>query len=190
MKHPEVFIIPIMMLSDYFLTVWGVILSEKKYQQHFKIEHYELNPIWQKNIANKQWFNPKHLIAVAVVAVFCLVWSNGWTDPDAISEGLFGFFTILYASIIGNHLSNVFTFSYVIRHPENVSGEVTTSYLLALKTSQFHALSLFFILFVIAIFSPTPFVIGGACSQMARLFNRWRWLAKANAQKKVPPKIL
>jgi hypothetical protein len=119
MNHPEVFIIPVMMLADHFLTVWGAILSEKKYRQHFKIEHYELNPLWQKNIASKKWFNPRHLIMVAIITLFCFLWSTGWKDPDMVAEGLFGFLTVLFGSIIGGHLANIFIFcmSIVIPNP-------------------------------------------------------------------------
>ncbi len=66
MKHPELILIPILMFSDYFLTVAGAVLKEKKYADHFKFEHYELNPIWQKEIAQKKWLNPKHIVLTIV----------------------------------------------------------------------------------------------------------------------------
>jgi hypothetical protein len=191
MNHLEVFIIPVMMLADYFLTVWGAILSEKKYQQHFKIENYELNPLWQKSIAQKKWFNLKHLAIVLIITFFCFIWSNGWKDPDPFSEGLFGYFTILFASIIGIHLANILTFDFIIRNPDSISGEIKMSHPLLLCISQFRLLSLLFILILAAVFSPTPFIIGGLCSQIVLLITKLVWLAKARAteRKKIPPKI-
>jgi uncharacterized membrane protein YciS (DUF1049 family) len=179
MNHPELLLFPVMMLLDYFLTVWGAILSERKYKQHFKFEHYEINPIWQKTIARKQWFNPKHLASVAFVSVMCILWSNGWTGRDYVMEGMFGFITIFIAGIIGVHVSNILTFNYLLRHPEFVSGEVTMSHLLTFSMSRFRLCTLFFPLVLISIFSPTPFVIGGLCSQIVHFIVNLVWTAKA-----------
>lgn len=192
MNHPEVFIIPVLMLSDYFLTVWGAILSEKKYGQHFKFEHYELNPIWQKNIARKQWFNLKHLVIVVAVTIFCFFWSNTWTGTDVGSEALFGYLTILFASINGTHVANILTFLYMIRHPGSVSGEIRMNHPLMLCLSQFRLLSLLLVLIVIAFFSPTPFILGGVGSQVVLLITKLCWTAKANAaeKKKTAPPVL
>jgi hypothetical protein len=182
MNHPELLLIPILMLLDYFLTVWGAVLSEKKYRQHFKIEHYELNPIWQKSIARKQWFNPKHLGIVSAIMVLCLLWSHGWTGRDDGAEGMFGFIIISLGSIIGHHVSNIFMFYYLVRHPECVSGEVTMSHLLVLHMSQFRFFALFFPLVLISIFSPSPFVMGGLCSQIVFFIVSLVWTAKAKAK--------
>ncbi len=181
MNHPEVLIIPVMMLADYLLTAWGAILSQKRYRQHFKVEHYELNPIWQKSIAQKKWFNPKHLVIVCIFTTFCCLWSNRWAGTDTGSEVLFGFLVTLNASVIGTHLTNILTFQYVNRHPDCMSGEITMNHPMMLNMTQFRLFSLLLILTIIAIFSPTPFIIGGACSQFVFLFVQLIWIAKANA---------
>lgn len=184
MNHPEVFVIPVMMLADYFLTVWGAILSEKKYRLHFKIEHYELNPLWQKNIASKKWFNPRHLAIVAIFMGFCFLWSNTWAGDDPVAEGIFGYLVILFGSIIGSHLANIFTFFYVNRHPESIHGEITMNHPLMLCIAQFRTANLLLVLTLIAIFSPTPFVLGGLCSQICFLVVKLFWIEKANANEK------
>ncbi|MGD0815068.1 MAG: hypothetical protein ABSA83_15795 [Verrucomicrobiota bacterium] len=182
MNHPELLLIPLMMLLDYFLTVWGAVLSERKYRHHFKIEHYELNPAFQSSVARKQWLNPKHLGIVSALTVICFWWSSVWRGQDVFAECLFGYLTILFASIIGRHASNILTFYYHIRHPECVSGEVRMSHLLALNNARFRGLSLFFPLILIAFFSPSPFVIGGVLSQVALFFVHLKWLAKAKVK--------
>ena len=189
MNHPEVFIIPVMMLADYFLTVWGAILSEKKYRLHFKIEHYELNPLWQKNIASKNWFNPRHLTIVAIFTVFCFVWSNIWIEDDPVFKGFFGYLIVLEGSIIGNHLTNICIFFYVNRHPESIHGEIKMNHPLMLCMAQFRAFSLLMVLILIAIFSPTPFILGGLCSQICFLLVKLFWIAKANANEKRKPRV-
>ena len=61
MKHPEIFLLPVFMLADYFLTIYSAVLLDRRYRDFFKINQYELNPLWQKAVASKTWFNPKHL---------------------------------------------------------------------------------------------------------------------------------
>lgn len=181
MNHPEVFIIPVLMLSDYFLTVCGAVLSEKKYRQHFQFENYELNPLWQKDMARKRWFNPKHLTIVAIVLGFCFVWSNAWTDDDIVSEGLFGYLTILFTSVIGTHVGNILTFRYINRHSESVFGEIKMNHPLMLHISLFRLIGLLLVLTAVAIFSPTPFILGGLCSLIMLSIVKLFWIAKANA---------
>ena len=45
MRHPEVLFVPVLMVLDYYLTLYGAHLAEQSYRRHFKTEHYELNPI-------------------------------------------------------------------------------------------------------------------------------------------------
>jgi hypothetical protein len=182
MNHPEVFIIPVLMLLDYFLTVWGSILRGKKHAQHFRFEHYELNPIWQKSIAQKKWLNPGLLGIVTAVTAICFVWSVAWKGEDDFAQGALGFVTVLYGSIVGRHLENICAFRFLFLHPECVSGEVTMSHLLALHMAQFHCIALCLLLVLIAIFSPSPFLIGGVLSQVYLFFLHWKWIKKTKAQ--------
>jgi len=119
---------------------------------------------------------------VALATMACVLWSSGWTTPDDFMEGLFGFVVILEAGIIGQHLSNILTFFYLIRHPECVSGEITMSHLLSLNLSIYRSLTLFVPLVLIVIFSPAPFVIGGVFSQLFLFILHLRWLGKARAR--------
>jgi len=186
MNHPEVLIIPVLMLLDYFLTIWGAVLSEKKYAQHFNYEHYELNPYHQKSIAEKKWFNPKYLAVMTAVAAMCFVWGVAWNGEDGLAEGMFGFATILSGSLVGRHLSNICIFRYFIRHPNCVSGETKIVQLTALNMARSQIFILFFPLLLIAIFSPTPFVIGAVVSQVFLFFLNLKWISKAKSQLRKP----
>ena len=77
MKHPEVILVPAFMLADYFLTLAGAVLRDRKYSDHFKTEHYEMNPLWQKDVARKKWLNPRHIVLVVVVS--CVNQSHDWS---------------------------------------------------------------------------------------------------------------
>ena len=57
-------------------------LSEKTYRQRFKVPDYELNPIFRKNIARKQWVSIRHLAMVVLVGVFCTYWYFNWLSID------------------------------------------------------------------------------------------------------------
>src|SRR5262245_6019846 len=61
MLHPEVLLVPVLMVLDYYLTLYGAHLAEQSYRRHFKTEHYELNPIWQRAVARRRWINLWHL---------------------------------------------------------------------------------------------------------------------------------
>ncbi|HCE45746.1 MAG TPA: hypothetical protein DET40_19560 [Lentisphaeria bacterium] len=61
MKHQEVLLLPMPMFSDYFLTLLGAVMKDKKYCEHLKTQHYELNPVWQVNIAQKKYSFNKFL---------------------------------------------------------------------------------------------------------------------------------
>ena len=66
MLHPEMILVPVLLLADYFLTIQGANAAAGKYSQHFRVRHYQLNPLWQQAIARRKWFNPRHLLLVVV----------------------------------------------------------------------------------------------------------------------------
>jgi len=164
MRHPEVFLVPFVMLLDYLLTVAGSRLAARKYSQHFKFEHYELNPVWQKTITQGRWFSPKHMGIVVVTSLCCLVWGDAWKEPSQISEGALGFFVILYSSVVASHLGNILTFWRVLRHPQDLSGEVTVSHKQVLAMSRHRSLMVIFPIALAVWLAPSPFLYGGLAS--------------------------
>ena len=119
---------------------------------------------------------------MTAVTALCFVWAVCWEGEDGYAEGILGFLTMLSGSLVGVHLSNIGTFRYFIRNPECASGEIKLNHLAALNMSRCRIATLFFPLTLIAIFSPSPFVIGGVCSQVYLYCLTWRWIAKAKAQ--------
>src|SRR5262249_53832041 len=135
MKYPQILLLPVMMFADYFLTVWGAILKERKHSEHFKHEHYELNPIFQKEIAKKKWFNPRHTLVTILVSLGLALLLQFGDIPDAVAEGLLGYFFTLFGAIIGRHLSNILIFKQMARSPNEVSGQIKMSHGMALSIS-------------------------------------------------------
>lgn len=183
MKHPEMLLLPVLMLCDYYLTVVGFVLYRKGYRNRVKIDQYELNPLWQASISKVRWFNPRHLAIVALVtgAVFFLV--EYIDSPPETVAFLFGVVFMASAVLVSRHIANILFFTYAIRHPEQFSGEVHIGHEMTLKTSQCHVLAALLPLILIAVFVPSPFVIGSVVSVLMLLLVHSLWLRKYRRKK-------
>jgi uncharacterized membrane protein YeaQ/YmgE (transglycosylase-associated protein family) len=170
MNHPEALLVPASMLIDYWLTVAGARLGSAGYSAHFKKQHYELNPIWQKAIAQQKWFNGRHLALTAIVGGVCIMLGETLAPRDQTAAWFFGCVLGTFGLIIGRHLSNLATFSYVRRHPEQITGIVTMSHELLLWLSVFQLAPVALTLLLISIVAPSPQTSGaivGVCALSA-----------------------
>jgi hypothetical protein len=155
MNHPEALLVPASMLIDYGLTVAGLRLSAE-YSAHFQKPHYELNPIWQKAIAQRKWFNARHLALTGIAGCACLLLGELLGPHDPFAAGFFGCVLGIFGLIIGRHLSNIALFTYVRRHPDQITGMVTMSHELILWLSIFQFVPVVLTLLLISIVAPTP----------------------------------
>jgi hypothetical protein len=161
MKYPESLLIPIMMFADYFLTVFGAIQREKNYSTHFKVEHYELNPIWQKQIAMKRWFNPRHVVLTIVLSIIVVFSVEHEGVPDVFARALLGGLLVLYGLVLAKHVSNLLIFRRLSARPEEVSGQVVMSHQFVLYISRRQILLALIPVSLVALFSGSPFAWGG-----------------------------
>ena len=113
MKYPEILLLPLLMLADYFLTVTGRVLRDKKYAQHFKFPHYELNPIWQKDIDQIKWLNIRHLLTTLFFTTCLILLFETDICPDMFIRGSLGAVLVFYVVIVSNHLTNILIFRSV-----------------------------------------------------------------------------
>jgi hypothetical protein len=182
MKHIEVILVPILMFSDYFLTVLGAVLKEKKYSDHFKTQYYELNPALQKQIGLKKWVNPRHIALTLITSgiLAFLVEFSGM--PESISQGIFGCLFVFFGIIIGRHLSNIIIFRYLAANPAEISGQITMSHSLVLFMSTYQYLVVAVPMIFLAVFSPTPFVLGGLAGSglVFAVHSQWIQLHRKN----------
>jgi len=178
MKYPEIFLLPALMFADYFLTVAGSIKRDKKYSEHFKVEHYELNPIWQKSIAEKKWFNVRHiLLTVSITAI--LAGMVEFCDlPNSIIQCILGALFVSFSIVVGRHLSNILMFRYLIRRPNEISGQVTTTHSLMLWWSMYQYLAALVPIAIIALFAPSPFAIGALIGAALIFVVHLNWIRK------------
>ena len=100
MIYPEVLLLPVLMLADYYLTVLGAVLRDKKYSEHVIVEQYELNPIFQKAINKRQLINIKHLLATITVTGLMIYIAEFSTASHTFVSFILGLLLIFYAIII------------------------------------------------------------------------------------------
>jgi xanthine/uracil permease len=122
MEYPWILLLPILMLLDYFLTIIAASLHEKTLSRHIKIENYELNPKWQKEVNEKKWFNPRHIFSVFIITACLVFLAEFGIAKYAYVIFLMGLLFGSYGAVIGVHLSNILIFLYAKKHPEEVSG--------------------------------------------------------------------
>jgi hypothetical protein len=161
MKHPEIILLPIMMFADYYLTVIGAILKDRKYGDYFKSEHYELNPIFQKTIAAKKWFSARHFLLTILQTCLVGFLAEFGGLPDYLIQGIFGCLFVLYGTIIGRHLSNILIFLQIDRAADTISGQITMAHSLALSISTYQYLVVAVPMAILAAGTRAPFATGG-----------------------------
>ena len=186
MRYPEALLLPVLMLADYLLTILGAIRREGKYGEHFKAEHYELNPVFRNTVAQKKWFSPKHTVLTVLFSGGLVGLLEFGGLPEGFVEALLGCLFVVYGMILGRHVSNLLIFRYVANNPGEISGQVVLAHamLLAISTCQYIVVAV--PMLFLAIFSPTPFVVGGGAGVMllvsSHLIWRIRYLKKDKKQ--------
>jgi hypothetical protein len=172
------------MLADYFLTLVGAKQRDKKYSEHFTTEHYELNPMWQKQIAQRKWFSPKHLLLTIIVTLLLVLVMEPGGAPEPLAQGILGGLLVFFGAVIGRHLYNLLIFRDINRKPNEISGQVTMAHGLVLRMSLYQSVVVLVPLALIAALSPTPFVLGGLLGVVVLLVHHLRWIGKYRKEKR------
>ena len=113
-------LIPGLVLSDYYLTLVAEKLRQES-QSHrpIRLERYELNPKFQKDVAQLRWVNWRHLSATAGITLLMAFLAYGYVlgvSPVPFL-GILGFYSVLFGVIIGRHMQSILTFSDALKHP-------------------------------------------------------------------------
>ena len=188
MKHPEFFLVPAFMLADYFLTLAGAARKEKRHGDHFNIEHYELNPIWQRHVAQRKWFNPRHIVLTVAVTSLLIPLVEFGAMPEFLLSGLLGCLLVFFGMVIGRHVSNLMTFEHLIRQPDEISGQVTMTHALLLWLSLYQYVAVIVPLALIGLFAPSPFVAGAMFASVLLLMVHLRWIRRHRREAKTSDK--
>jgi len=178
MRHPEVLLVPVLMVLDYYLTLFGLRLGEQAYLRHFKIPHYELNPLWQAAIVRRQWFNRWHACAVVVVGGMLVLLTEVLSVESTLLNLMLGYLLASYGVLLSQHLANVLTFSHLIRRPDEVAGEVRFAQTYVLALSIYQLLPVAAPLALVAIYAPSEFVFGALAGVLMMALMKTAWLAR------------
>lgn len=185
MKHPEILALPLLMLADYTLTLIGARLREKGYADRFRVEHYELNSLWQRDVAAQRWVNPRFLVAVLLLPA-ALIWLD---EQGSLRPSVFRFGSTLllvsYAVIFARHLTAIFEFRHVARHPDAVTGSVRMSHPFVMWQSARQLLCLALPLAVIAFLAPSPTTLGAVAGVGVLLLAHGFWGWRVQTSRKV-----
>ena len=176
MGHPEFLLVPVLMLADYFLTVLGAIQKERTYDHYFKTEHYELNPVLRESVAKKRWFNPRHLAMTALTLIWLWLITEYLGLAESFLRGVLGCLVVLFGTLVGRHLSNLLIFRRLNRKSDDIEGEIRMSHQLALSMSLYQYFVVVVPVVLLAIFSPTPFVLGALGGVILVLLVHVRWI--------------
>ena len=181
----EIVFIPLLMIGDYYLTLFANFLRQKGHSNHFIIKDYELNPIWLNDIRKGRKVNPKHLAMVLIVTAYFYYLKNTTID-FFLYQILIGFFFTYYLLIIFRHISNVLTYTFVMNNPDQLSGEIVQKPKYIYYHSSYQYLLSLAPLLALLIFIKSYYLYGGAlaCISMiaSHLFMYRRYVNKKEAQ--------
>ena len=178
MEHPEILLVMILMFSDYYLTLFGAKLRDREYSKYFKVKYYELNPIWQRDIKNKKLFNIRLLLMLLFSFCFFIYIFEFDEMSDLFKEILIGALLTHYGMLTGRHISNIFTYNYTEKHPEELSGEITISHSYNLHTSIFQYSVAIVPIAIIAIVNQTPILVGCVLGALINIVIHFLWIKK------------
>ncbi len=185
MKHPEFLLVPLLMVSDYLLTIAGSRLRKSGYSDHFRVQHYELNPLWQRAVQRGRWLNPRHLALVLLVTLLFFAIANlSATDDDPLTSFILGFAIGLQGMINGRHLGNLAIFAQIKRHPEQIDGFVAINHELTLRLSMYQTSAVLLPLALLAAYVPHPAVRGAGAGVAAMMLVHLIWIARYRRQRR------
>jgi hypothetical protein len=165
----------VLFLGDHFMSVVLAKLYKAYGAQYFTYQNGpELNPIFEKEVANLQWFTWKHLIAIlgGIFSLYILRLLGG----KAIFEFFIGAFLLQWLYIDLSHIASILYYQD-IRRPGSLTGKMEFSYWLSQRQVAFRSMSQAFLFSVAALVTMRLFFWGGVAGL---LFQSFRHLRLAN----------
>jgi hypothetical protein len=169
-----VFLTPVLMLTDYFLTLVG-----KKYREripYFQSETYELNPEFRNAIDRGEKINYRHLTYTVILTLASYaIYKNG--DSNFL-EAFTGLIITTYGVVNARHIGNILLFRFTIKNAGEIKGVIHTSHLYNLKNSLFQTVGLATVFLLLALLKPIPLLFGALASQVAFVIHQLLWIDK------------
>ncbi len=178
MTYPIAYLLPGLMLLDYYLTLLGFVLYQRHYEKHIEMEQYELNPSFQACIRSKKYYSLRHLGFVLLMLAMAITINYSFKKRDAFIDGILGALFAVYSIVIGSHIASILTFRKLGKNPESITGHVRINYLLTLRMSQYRLIIPIMILIVVVTTSPSPLLIGALVGVVGfyLVLERWHFI--------------
>ncbi len=170
------FIIPLILiifLLDFWLTIKGQQYYRKIGIKYVKMGSYEMNPIWVKSVRKEQ-YDHRHFLGVMLI-LLGILFVHFADESKMIYEYIIGFLIIGWFFIISGHIQNIIYFWYIGNHPESIKGLIIKKPDLSYVQSILGTFSLFIILFLIFIYSPSIFLFGGVNFSLLLILVQFIW---------------
>jgi len=181
--YPEVLLLPILMLSDYYLTIFSYVLFNKKYSEYVRFEQYELNPRFQKAINKKEIINVKHLCATLIITGFAIYIAEISPVPHEFVSVILGCLLTIFSVVVGRHIANILLFVYVIKNPNTIKGKIEYTYEATIFISMFYSLIPLIALIIICIYERSLFALGSILGIGSLILAHFRFLKKMKQKK-------
>ena len=178
-------LLAILCCSDYALTIRCARLLRAGADKHFLFPIYELNPFFQKNVAQLRRVSPRFLFTLAVISSYLVAsWiliSLCSPPPWGVYRALLGDFVLTQIAVHLRHVNSLTMFWYA-RDSRGYRGQISVatwlSYrLCAIQFVTFAAIYLF--LFALNL---NWFFAGGAIAMLILALKLWRLSKKYYAK--------
>ena len=171
----SIILIVALFLGDHYMTVLAAKIHKTYLAQYITYQAgLEMNPNFEKEVANFQWFTRKHFtIILGFIISLSIIRLLGVIE---IFEFFIGAYLLLWLYVDLRHIINIL-YLQDIRKPNSLIGKIETSYWLSQRQVEFMYMSQAILFGVVALASMRPFFWGGA---LGLLFQGFRHLSLAN----------
>lgn len=183
MNCPIILLIPVFMFIDYYFTIWGSVLRDKGHSKHFELPNYELNPIWQADIQKKKIVNLRFFGGVVITFLPALFLTEFFGISPRMNEFLSGLILVHFGLLIGRHLSNIFSYVFVIHHEGAISGRVRIGYDYMLHSSMYQYLVAILPIVMLTVYLRTWFMFGCVTAAAGSAIMHLSWIRKHRKNK-------
>lgn len=127
----------------------------------------EMNPVFEKDVRQLRWLNPRYLISMLVVALF-IVWVGTWF-PAAWFEALAGMALLLVLITDLRHIENLSVVWFLKSDPNSFKGKIEQSYALSQRRIAVGTFNIGFLYLIVYFLVGRVFFLGGAiiCAMFA-----------------------
>jgi len=171
-----------LILLDKVLTHVGYGSYLRHYKAHIESEHYELNPIWQKDVEERgKIFSRRYLVFVVILCAWLgLAYTFPLRPVVAVGTGLF---CGIFLPVDLDHLNNLLYLRILSRIPNSIEGKVKFSYRASTISTAISKVQTGLLLSTLLLFTePSAFAIAFAVAPFVTAIQMVFWARRAKKE--------